>query len=120
MILNDIQLRLQEVKGNVINVLTESRELQKYISQFNLPPKSTEELISEAKKDLNLVFLTLEQKVIVNEICTEIAGFIPFNDYVIRGFINRGIREWQIIHNQPIAILSQMTRNEQFKAGNEF
>ncbi len=43
----------------------------------------------------------------------------PFSDFIIRGFLLRAIREWQIVHNKPIVSASRMNRLEQLQIGIE-
>jgi hypothetical protein len=69
-----------------------------------------------AKDNYESVFLLPFQKILFNELSQEISGMLPLNDYVIRGFIMRGIRKWQKNHSQPIMSLDKLDPTANLKA----
>jgi hypothetical protein len=117
--MKDYQQRVKKIQKTSLELILASREAQLALSQFKMPHVSFEKRIAKASENLNLIYLTNTQRTIVNEIAKEIAGMISFGDFIIRGFLWRAIRLWQKNHNQPIALVSQMNRTEQFRAGIE-
>ena len=117
--MKDYKQRVKKIQKTSLELILASREAQLALSQFKMPHMSFEERISQASKNLNFIYLTTNQRTIVYEIAKELAGMIPFGDFIIRGFLWRVIRQWQKKHNQPIALVSQMNRTEQFRIGIE-
>ena len=48
------------------------------------------------------------KNIIKKEIAEELCGLVPLNDYMIMGFIKRGIINWQIKTNTPILAFTKM------------
>ncbi len=117
--MEDYNQMVKKVKEVSLELVLASRNTLQILSQFKTPPITLKERILKASKDLNLVFLTDEQRTLYHEIAKEMASMVPFSDYIIRGFLWRAIKKWQQKHNKPIAIVSQTNRTEQFKAGME-
>lgn len=110
---------MEHIQKTTLNLLMVSKNLQFIPSKFKIPPISYDERIKQAEGNLNLIFLSPDQRIIVNEIAKEMAGMIPFSDFIIRGFLLRAIREWQIVHNKPIVSASRMNRSKQLQIGIE-
>ena len=102
-----------------LELVLASRDTLHVLSQFKTPPTTFKEIILKASKDLDLIFLTDEQRTLYHEIAKEMASMVPFSDFVIRGFLWRAIKKWQKKHNKPIALVSRTNRTEQFKTGME-
>lgn len=81
-----------------------------------MPFKEKERL---AKENLNEIYLTEDQRRIVNEISQELATLVPLNEFSLRGFILRSIKKWQLRHKLPIILASKMNRIEQINVGLE-
>ncbi len=117
--MKDYQQRVKKIQKTSLELILASREAQLALSQFKMPHVSFEERITQASENLNFIYLTTNQRTIIYEIAKEMAGMIPFGDFIIRGFLWRAIRLWQQKHNQPIALVSQMNRIKQFRVGIE-
>ncbi|MFX0207449.1 MAG: hypothetical protein ACFFDT_15780 [Candidatus Hodarchaeota archaeon] len=112
------QHQVRNIQTKSLELILASRKMQEILLQFQLPV-SFEERISQAKENLNFIYLTPGQRKIADEITKEVAGMIPLSDFVIRGFLWRAIRQWQQTHKQPIALVSKMNRIAQFGVGIE-
>ena len=110
---------MEHIQKTTLNLLMTSRNLQFTLSKFKIPPIPYDDRTKQAEENLNLIFLTPDQRIIANDIAKEMAGMIPFSDFVIRGFLWRAIREWQIAHKKSIASASRMNRTEQLQIGIE-
>ncbi len=115
--MEDYNQMVKKMKEVSLELVLASRDTLQILSQFRTPPTTYKERILKASKDLNLVFLTDEQRTLYHEIAREMASMVPFSDYIIRGFLWRAIKKWQRKHNKPIAIVSQTNRTEQFRTG---
>lgn len=113
------QQKVKNIQKKSLKLILASREIQLILSRFKIPPISFEERISHASENLNLIYLTTDQRTIVDEIAKEMARMIPFSDFIIRGFLWRAIRLWQQTHNQSIFLVSRKSRTEQFRVGIE-
>ena len=70
-------------------------------------------IIVERRMDLTIILPTSRQKFILNELCRELTAILPFNDFIIRGFILRAIKSWQLDSNKSIAGIESLIRQEQ-------
>jgi len=117
--LKDSQIRLENIKKTTLNIIIAARKLSVIFSQIKLPPTPLKEKIRLAKENLNEIYLTEYQRWIVNEIAEELAAIVPFNDFALRGFLLRSIKKWQLRYDQPIILVSYMSRYEQISVGLE-
>ncbi|MFX1284106.1 MAG: hypothetical protein ACFFB5_10645 [Promethearchaeota archaeon] len=113
------QQEVRKIQTKSLELFLASRKIKHIFSQFQMPPVSFEERISLAKENLNIIYLTPDQREIADEIAKEVASMMPLSDFVIRGFLWRAIRKWQQTYNQPIALVSKMNRTTQFRVGIE-
>ncbi|MHA2030874.1 MAG: hypothetical protein ACW99Q_15960 [Candidatus Kariarchaeaceae archaeon] len=88
-----------------------TNDLKQLLKSFKL--NIDQNTIVEKRMDLNLILPTARQKCILNELCRELTAILPFNDFIIRGFILRAIKSWQLDSNKPIAEIVNLTKQKQ-------
>ncbi|MHA2226580.1 MAG: hypothetical protein ACXAC8_15325 [Candidatus Hodarchaeales archaeon] len=116
---SDYKHRMDNIQEKSLNILISKEKITHNLSQIRIPNDSLQQKIDQARKDFNIILLTDHQKTLLNEILREMAGLLPFNVFVIRGFLLRAIRNWQILNNLVIAECIRMNRVDQFKVGIE-
>ena len=96
---------IYKMQESLSNIIVRMNNQIDSLNMFNLPDIPYEEKMKKALNNMNLLRLSLEQKIIFKELCQELAGILPFNDYIIMGFIRMGMKKWQKDHNQPFFTL---------------
>jgi hypothetical protein len=117
--LKETKILIENLKNQTRSIIIAPNEISEICQQFKLPALSFDERIQIAWDNLDLIFLTDEQKAIITEIAQEMSSMTPFEDFVIRGFIYRAIKEWQLSNNRPILVMAKMNKTEQLKIGND-
>ncbi|MFX0052654.1 MAG: hypothetical protein ACFE8U_15355 [Candidatus Hermodarchaeota archaeon] len=111
--------QLENMKKTVYKLIIAAKNISEVCSQLKLPPMPLEKKIQLAKENLNDIFLTEDQKKIAEEIIEELTAIVPLHDFVLKGFLWRSIKKWQLRYSQPIILVSFMNRNEQLNVGLE-
>ncbi len=101
----------------IIDLMKSLQSCVEISNHYKINPFSFEEIFELAKSDLNLIYLDTTQKMMLLDISREVCGIVPLHDFIIRGFIFRAIRNWQMSCKQPIIVLTKMNRLERFKIG---
>lgn len=117
--IKEYKQQVKKIQNSSLNLIQASEKIQAILSQFNLPPTSYKDRVIRAQKDLNNIYLTSTQRMIIDEISRELASLVPFHDFVIRGFLWRAIRLWQRKNGLPIILVARMDRLAQFRIGIE-
>jgi hypothetical protein len=117
--MKEYKQQVKDIQKSSLHLIQASDKIQALLSQFDLPPISFEERVKQANEDLNLIFLTSTQRMIIDEVTKELTALVPFHDFVIRGFLWRSIRSWQHKNTQPIILVALMDRRDQFRVGIE-
>ncbi len=91
-------------------------DLNAALNWFKVDEPSYEEIFKIAITNLRHVLLSRGQEIIIKEIANEICGFVPLHDYVIMGFIKRGIVNWQTKAKKPIISLLKANPLEKIQA----
>ncbi|MFX1517384.1 MAG: hypothetical protein ACFFC6_13855 [Promethearchaeota archaeon] len=117
--MREYKQQVKKIQKSSLNLIQASDKIQAILSQFNLPQISFQERVILANKNLNRIYLTSTQRMIIDEISKELAALVPFHDFVIRGFIWRAIRLWQNKNGLPIILVAKMDKLAQFKIGIE-
>lgn len=111
---NTVKNRIQIIK--FLDIL---KQLSEEINYFNIPPLTYKERFSKARLKLNHTYLEKTQRMMLHDISREVSGIVPLHDFIIRGCILRSIKNWQLVHDQPVMVLTKMNRTFRFKAGVE-
>jgi hypothetical protein len=111
--------QLENMKETTLKLIIAAKNISEVCSQLKLPPMPLKKKIQLAKENLNEIYLTEDQRKIADEIVEELAAFVPLHDFVLRGFLWRSIKKWQLRYNQTIILVSFMNRNEQLNVGLE-
>ena len=117
--MKEYKQQVKDIQKSSLHLIQASDKIQALLSQFSVPPISFEEQVRQAENDLNLIFLTSTQRMIIDELTKELAALVPFHDFVIRGFLWRAIRSWQHKNAQPIILVALMGKRDQFRIGIE-
>ena len=117
--IKEYKQQIKKIQNSSLDLIQASDKIQAILSQFNLPRISYEDRVIQAQKDLNHIYLTSIQRMIIDEISRELVSLVPFHDFVIRGFLWRTIRLWQHKNGLPIILVARMDRLAQFRIGIE-
>lgn len=109
---------MDSFRSRIIGILDSLRQSGDDVNHFKIS-FSFEELydILIARSNFKSVFLVPQQKRIFKEVSEEASVILPLHDFIIKGFIIRAIKNWQLTHNQPIIILTKKNLQERFKIG---
>lgn len=110
-----IQCRLGNINDRSLSIILSLNELNSVIKKYQIQEPSYEEKYSEAEKDLFGLFLDDNLEILIKEITEELCGLVPLHDYMIMGFIKRGIKKWQIRTSTPILAFKKMDPHEKFQ-----
>ena len=104
----NIQNRIENIKNQNSNFIISLNNLKNALKGFQTRKLSYEQHYQKAKKDLFGIHLDYNLDTLLKEIAEELCGLVPLNDYMIMGFIKRGIINWQIKTNTPILAFTKM------------
>ncbi|MHA1967172.1 MAG: hypothetical protein ACW964_05165 [Candidatus Hodarchaeales archaeon] len=112
--------KLENQLGEVIDQNSSIRmsinDLNAALNWFKVDEPSYDEIFKIAISNLGYVLLSRSQEIILKEITKELCGFVPLHDYVIMGFIKRGIIMWQSRTQKPIVSLLKVNPLENIQA----
>lgn len=111
----EVENRLRSISTQTCSIKTAANRLNQVLKWFKIQGPSYDEIYHQTKSDPNYVFLSKEQKSMLNEIVEEVCAMVPFHDFVVRGFIIRGIINWQNNTRKPIFSLSRMNPLEKLQ-----
>jgi hypothetical protein len=75
--------------------------------------------LEEAEQHINSATLDPVQREIVNGIAKNICQFLHMEELPMRGYCLFAIKDWQKLHNKPVAALSEMTPGKRVEATQE-
>lgn len=78
--MREYKQQVRNIQKSSLDLILASDKIQTFISQFNLPPIPFQERVLQARKDLNLIYLTPTQRKIIDEMSREMAGMLPLHD----------------------------------------
>ena len=120
--LKGIQRKIKETtcvnRMRLITVINNLQKMSEYLSEIKVT-LSFDEKLDIAYQDLDNIYLDESQKMMLRDISKEATAIVPLHDFIIRGFILRAIKHWQLTYQQPIMIFTQLNRFKRFKAGVE-
>ena len=111
----NIQKRLENIKNESSAFILSVNGLKNALKRFEVPKLPFEKRYEKAKGDLLAVYSNENLDTLLKEITEELCGLVPLNDYVIMGFIKRGISNWQIKTSTPILALTKMDPYEKLQ-----
>lgn len=108
--------QLEEVIDQNSSVRMSLNDLNAALNWFKLDEPSYDEIFKIAISNLEHVLLSSSQEILLKEIAEDLCGFVPLHDYVIMGFIKRGIIRWQSKTQKPIVSLLKLNPLENIQA----
>jgi len=111
----EVENRLRSITTRTCSIKKSINHLKEGLKWFKINEPSYDETYQKAKLNLNYIFMSKEQEVMLNEIVEEVCALVPFHDFVIRGFIKKGILNWQNNTRKPIFSLSRMNPLEKLQ-----
>lgn len=108
--------QLKEVNDQNSLVRMSINDLNAALNWFKLDEPTYDEIFKMGISNLVHVLLSRSQEIILKEITEELCGFVPLHDYVIMGFIKRGITYWQSKTQKPIVSLLKVNSLENIQA----
>ena len=111
----EVEKRLRSITTRTCSFKKSVNRLNEVLKWFKIDEPSYDETYQQAKLNLNYIFMSKEQEVMLNEIVEEVCALVPFHDYVISGFIKKGILNWQNNTRKPIFSLTRMNPLEKLQ-----
>jgi hypothetical protein len=111
--------KVRKITERVSNLVLMINSLNECLKRYKLPELSYEESLQKANSNIHHIVFLPKQSFILKELSQEICSVLPFHDYVIQGFIKRGIKKWQTDNNQPFMTLTRMNPVERLQAISE-